>query len=102
MTSLFTEPATRFLLVSLSGVLSSSWQPSSITSGETSKFRTYPIIPFEQSLTHLRRTRAEKWDAMSSEERDAYLASNKDEGNKRYVTIEIQVFAQDMIADSLM
>lgn len=39
---------------------------------------------------------------MSSEERDAYLAANKDEGNKRYVTIEIQVFAQDMIADSLM
>ncbi|KAJ9237880.1 hypothetical protein DTO169E5_5051 [Paecilomyces variotii] len=29
------------------------------------------------------KTRAEKWDAMSSEERDAYLASNKDEGNKR-------------------
>ncbi|KAL2008789.1 hypothetical protein VTN00DRAFT_6983 [Thermoascus crustaceus] len=29
------------------------------------------------------RKRAEKWNAMSSEERDAYLAANKNSGNKR-------------------
>lgn len=29
--------------------------------------------------------RARKWNAMSSVERDAYLAANKDSGNKRFV-----------------
>lgn len=29
--------------------------------------------------------RARKWNAMGSEERDAYLAANKDSGNKRFV-----------------
>ena len=35
------------------------------------------------------KSNSRKWNAMSSEEREAYLVENKDKGNKRYVTVDV-------------
>lgn len=44
------------------------------------------------------RTRAAKWNAMTTEERDAYLAANKDSGNKRCVfTLFLCIFNQSYV-----
>ena len=44
------------------------------------------IIPslLETLLSCCDRIRSEKWNAMTTEQRDAYLVANKDSGNKRY------------------
>jgi hypothetical protein len=42
-------------------------------------FLSDPVTP----SNHTNRARARKWNAMSTEERDEYLANNKATGNKR-------------------
>lgn len=38
------------------------------------------------------KTKAQKWNAMSSAEREEYLSANKDLGNKRFVWYKTSIF----------